>query len=133
MTNRITTSEYASAVTEGARLVWKNIVARSYLDPMTLKYMCIFTPEEMERLSTMTKHNSMRILQSKLEASEMEAKLGNIPYKEAVRLQEENAKMQTSIKQANAFWLSQRKHSHRDKVEFTRDLYDQLKSSLPTL
>ena len=60
-------STTTSAVTEGARLVWKNIVARSYLDPMTLKYMFIFTPEEMERLSTMTKDNkdnSMHTLQA---------------------------------------------------------------------
>jgi len=70
MTEPSTPSEYVSAVTEGARLIWKHIVARSYLDPMTLKYMFIFTPEEMERLSTMTKHNSMRILQSELAESE---------------------------------------------------------------
>ena len=70
-------STTTSAVTEGARIVWKRIVARSYLDPMTLKYMCIFTPEEMERLRTMTKDNkdnSMHSLQAKLAASEAQNK-----------------------------------------------------------
>lgn len=60
-------------------------------------------------------------LRTKLKQLEAEAKMGNIPYKEAIALKEQNKRLMEKIKKADEYLMTAEVHS--SPIEITKNMY----------